>query len=198
MKFTLSAVVVLALAASQATAVVPKPIATCTHSYVVEPGTPGCSEFAAKFGITFDDLLKWNDKLSPKCDNLDVGEPLCVSITKGDGPLKENPRGAVVPLPGATPQGNLWDPAPYTKGAAQPTGTASVPATAPTTAPGNGTHVTTGTGAPKPTTAAPGAASSSGAPPPAKTDSKASGAASNKASIVLGTAGLILSAVYML
>ncbi|KAF9134208.1 hypothetical protein BGX30_012004, partial [Mortierella sp. GBA39] len=78
MKFTLSAVV-LALAASQAAAVVPIPVKECTHSYVVEPGTPGCGAFAPKFGITFADLLKWNDKLRPDCANLDIGYPLCVS-----------------------------------------------------------------------------------------------------------------------
>ncbi|KAG0268556.1 hypothetical protein BGZ96_006684, partial [Linnemannia gamsii] len=118
-----------------ATAVVPKPIPGCQHSYIVEPGTPGCVAFATKFGVTFEDLLKWNLKLSPKCDNLDVGEAICVSMTVNGPPLcRENPRGAVVPgkVPGAPPQGNLWDPAPYTRGAATatttaPTSTGAVP-----------------------------------------------------------------------
>ncbi|OAQ29996.1 hypothetical protein K457DRAFT_18358 [Linnemannia elongata AG-77] len=193
MKFTLSAVV-LALAASQAAAVVPVPVKECTHSYVVEPGTPDCVAFATKFGITFADLLKWNDKLRPDCANLDVGEPLCVSITKGDGPLNENPKGAQVPQPGVPPQGNLWDPAPYTKGPAG-TSTGAPPAA---TTPAAGTATTPA--ANKPTTSAAGATTSgaAGATPSVKTDTKNSGAASNKNSIVLGAAGLLLSAVYML
>ncbi|KAG0056163.1 hypothetical protein BGZ89_002183 [Linnemannia elongata] len=194
MKFTLSAVV-LALAASQAAAVVPVPVKECTHSYVVEPGTPDCGAFAAKFGITFADLLKWNDKLRPDCANLDVGEPLCVSITKGDGPLNENPKGALVPQPGVPPQGNLWDPAPYTKGPAATSTGATPPAV---TTPAAGTATTPA--ANKPTTSAAGATTSgaAGATPSVKTDTKNSGAASNKNSIVLGAAGLLLSAVYML
>jgi hypothetical protein len=161
-------------------------------------GTPDCVAFATKFGITFDDLLKWNEKLSPKCDNLDVGEPLCVSITKGDCCLNENPKGALVPQPGVPPQGNLWDPAPYTKPAGQPTSGGSVPPPAATSAPaaGNGTQ-TSGTGT-KPTNSGSAGSSTSAAPPAAKTDNKTSAAASSKASIVLGAAGLLLSAVYML
>ncbi|KAF9143268.1 hypothetical protein BG015_000481 [Linnemannia schmuckeri] len=200
MKFTLSAVV-LALAASQAAAVVPIPIKECTKSYVVEPGTPDCNAFAAKFGITFPDLLKWNDKLRPDCANLDVGYPLCVSITKGECCLNENPKGAVVPQPGVPAQPNLWDPAPYTKGpAATSTGVTPPAATTPA-AGGNGT-VTTPAGTKPTTTSAAGAGATTsgaaGAVPSIKTDTKNSGAASNKNTIVLGAAGLLLSAVYML
>ncbi|KAH7044897.1 hypothetical protein BKA57DRAFT_494739 [Linnemannia elongata] len=201
MKFTISAVV-LALAASQAVAVVPKPIKECTHSYVVEPGTPDCVAFATKFGVTFDDLLKWNEKLSPKCDNLDVGYPICISITKGDGPLGENPKGALVPQPGVPPQGNLWDPAPYTKGPAA-TSTAPVPTSA-----SSGTVTTpaaTGTPVVPPvngTTSAPATVrptTSAGPSPTPQTPAGGKNAASSsKASMVLAAAGVVLSVAYML
>ncbi|KAG9065253.1 hypothetical protein KI688_002576 [Linnemannia hyalina] len=203
MKFTLSAVVVLALAASQAAAVVPIPVKECTHSYVVEPGTPSCEAFATKFGITFADLLKWNDKLRPDCLNLDVGYPLCVSVTKGDCCLKENPKGAIVPQDGAPAQPNLWDPAPYTKGPAATATGVTPPAATTLPSAGNGT-VTIPTA--KPSTPAAGTSAgaaattsaAAGATPSVKTDTKNSGAASNKNSIILGAAGLLLSAVYML
>lgn len=160
-------------------------------------GTPDCVAFATKFGITFDDLLKWNTKLRTDCANLDVGYPLCVSVTKGDCCLKENPKGAVVPQPGVPAQPNLWDPAPYTKGPAATSTGVTPPAVTTPPAAGNGT-VTTPAAA-KPTTSA-GATTSNaaGATPSVKTDTKNSGAASNKNSIVLGAAGLLLSAVYML
>ena len=137
--------------------------------------------------------------MRPDCLNLDVGYPLCVSITKGECCLNENPKGAVVPQPGVPAQPNLWDPAPYTKGpAATSTGVAPPAVTTPPVA-GNGTVTTPA--ATKPTSAAvTGATTSSaaGVTPSVKTDTKSSGAASNKNSIVLGAAGLLLSAVYML
>ncbi|KAF9099347.1 hypothetical protein BGX23_002794 [Mortierella sp. AD031] len=200
MKFTLSAVV-LALAASQAAAVVPIPVKECTMSYVVEPGTPGCDAFAAKFGVTFADLLKWNNKLRPDCANLDIGEAICVSITPGKCCMKENPHGIKVPLPGMPEQPKVWSPAPYTKGPASPTVTG-----APVVPTGN----STATGAPvaptgnstataAPTTGAPGKTSSlpvavlpTGSPTP-KND-----ATGSKASMVLAAAGVVLSVAYML
>src|SRR5690554_6412758 len=69
MKFTLS-LAVLALAASQAMAVVPTPIAECTKTVIVQPTDTGCADFAAVNGCTFDDMLKWNLKLRPDCMNL--------------------------------------------------------------------------------------------------------------------------------
>ncbi|KAF9906454.1 hypothetical protein EC991_000622 [Linnemannia zychae] len=195
MKFTISAVVLALAATSQVAAVVPIPVKECTHSYVVEPGTPGCDAFAAKFGITFADLLKWNTKLSPKCDNLDVGFPLCVSVTPGKCCLKENPKNATVPQDGVPPQPNLWDPTPYTKTPAvvpppattsgAPSGTAPVPTTgtpvAPVVTPPAGTTTTT----------APTGATPSVKPPP-------NAASSSKGSMVLAAAGVILSVAYML
>ncbi|KAG0376466.1 hypothetical protein BGX24_007677, partial [Mortierella sp. AD032] len=104
MKFTISAVVLALAATSQVAAVVPIPVKECTQSYVVEPGTPGCAAFAAKFGVTFDDLLKWNTKLRPDCKNLDVGFPLCVSVTAGKCCLNENPKNVYVPMDGKPDQ----------------------------------------------------------------------------------------------
>ncbi|KAF9094633.1 hypothetical protein BGX29_009424 [Mortierella sp. GBA35] len=203
MKLTLSAIV-LALAASQAAAVVPVPVKECTRSYVVEPGTPDCVAFATKFGITFPDLLKWNDKLRPDCANLDVGEPLCVSVTPGNCCLRENPHNVKVPQPGDPPATPVWDPAPALKGpGATTSGAPVVPTGVPTTsgAPGNGTRTATTPGASgKPTSSAATGATSTGAAgvtPSAKTDAK-SAAMSNKGSVVLGAAGLLLSAVYLL
>ncbi|KAF9134209.1 hypothetical protein BGX30_012005 [Mortierella sp. GBA39] len=203
MKFTLSAVV-LALAASQAAAVVPIPVKECTHSYVVEPGTPGCDAFATKFGVTFADLLKWNDKLRPDCANLDVGYPLCVSVTKGDCCLKENPKGALIPQDGVPAQPNLWDPAPYTKGPAAtptPTPTSSGVVTTPVATgtsvvpPVNGTASTV-----PPTSAAtvPPTTSASTTTTPQVPTGGNSAASSSKASMALAAAGVVLSVAYML
>ncbi|KAF9143269.1 hypothetical protein BG015_000482 [Linnemannia schmuckeri] len=189
MKFTLSAIV-LALAASQAAAVVPIPVKECTRSYVVEPGTPHCDAFATKFGVTFEDLLKWNQKLRPDCLNLDVGYPICVS-------------GALVPQPGVT-QGNLWDPAPYTKTPnATPTPTSSgvvtPPATtgAPVVPPTNGTVTTAPTSAATvpPTTSTTPAGTK---PTPQVPANGKSAASSSKASMALAAAGVVLSVAYML
>ncbi|KAF9937360.1 hypothetical protein BGZ67_001351 [Mortierella alpina] len=80
MKFS-ATLLVLAAVASQAMAVVPKPIKECTQTVVVKPTDTGCIQFATDNHITFKQLLAWNYKLSPKCDNLDVNEPMCVSIT---------------------------------------------------------------------------------------------------------------------
>ncbi|KAF9121898.1 hypothetical protein BGW39_010168 [Mortierella sp. 14UC] len=190
MKFTISAVVLALAATSQVAAVVPVPVKECTHSYVVEPGTPGCDAFAAKFGITFADLLKWNDKLRPDCANLDVGYALCVSVTPGKCCLKENPKNATIPQPGVPPQPNLWDPAPYTKTPA----VAPPPATV-TGAPVNGTAtvkpiVPTTSSA----TTTPPVVATTNPKPPATTNA----ASSSKASMVLAAAGVVLSVAYML
>ncbi|KAG0281603.1 hypothetical protein BGZ95_001457 [Linnemannia exigua] len=201
MKFTLSAVVLALAATSQVAAVVPIPVKECTRSYIVEPGTPGCKAFADKFGITTDNLLAWNTKLRGDCANLDVGEPLCVSITPGECCLRENPHNVHVPQPGEPEQPHVWDPAPYTKGPAgqQPTGTAVVPPVATPVAPGNGTKPATTPAGVKPTTGAVTAPTTSGPAGTVPTVNKSSDAVgSNKGSIVLGVAGLLLSAVYML
>ncbi|KAF8929747.1 hypothetical protein EDD21DRAFT_234065 [Dissophora ornata] len=84
MKFTLSAAV-LALAASQAMAVVPIPIKGCTKTVVITPADLSCSDFATANGCTFADLLKWNTKLRTDCANLDVGASICVSVSAGAG-----------------------------------------------------------------------------------------------------------------
>ncbi|KAG0352559.1 hypothetical protein BG005_008003 [Podila minutissima] len=164
MKFTLS-VAVLALAASQAMAVVPIPIKSCTKQVVVLPTDTGCDAFAAANGCTFADLLKWNDKLRTDCLNLDVGHPLCVSVTPGAG--GNNTTAPAVPKPSTT--------------GTAPSGTASVPVVPPKA---------TSSGAAATTTGAPNAQISVVA--------KGSSATSTKASMLLGAAGVIMSAVYML
>ncbi|KAF9296780.1 hypothetical protein BGZ74_010171 [Mortierella antarctica] len=164
MKFTLS-VAVLALAASQAMAVVPIPIKSCTKQVVVLPTDTGCDAFAAANGCTFADLLKWNDKLRTDCLNLDVGHPLCVSVTPGAG--GNNTTAPAVPKPSTT--------------GAAPSGTASVPVVPPKA---------TSSGAAATTTGAPNAQITVVA--------KGSSATSTKASMLLGAAGVIMSAVYML
>ncbi|KAG0085232.1 hypothetical protein BGZ93_009632 [Podila epicladia] len=164
MKFTLS-VAVLALAASQAMAVVPIPIKSCTRNVTVLPTDTGCDAFAAANGCTFADLLKWNDKLRPDCLNLDVGHPLCVSVTPGAG--GNNTTAPVVPKPSTT--------------GAAPSGS-SVPVVPPK-ATSSGAAATTSTGAPN---------------AQISTVAKGSSASSTKTSMLLGAAGVIMSAVYML
>ncbi|GJJ68211.1 hypothetical protein EMPS_00557 [Entomortierella parvispora] len=173
MKFTLS-VAVLALAASQAMAVVPTPIKGCTKTVIVQPTDLSCVDFATANGCTFDDLLKWNTRLSKACDNLDVGAPICVSMTQGAastgaptnvpttaGPAPTNPAGSVPPTSAVGTQTSA------------PAGGATAPAGA-----------TSST-----------ASSATTAPPSPKATSSASG---SKASMALAAAGVLLSVAYML
>ncbi|KAF9932940.1 hypothetical protein FBU30_006926 [Linnemannia zychae] len=193
MKFTIAAAVVALAATSQVAAVVPIPVKNCTHSYVVEPGTPGCQAFAEKFGITFKDLLAWNTKLREDCANLDIGYPMCVSVTPGDCCLNENPKGALIPQPGVT-QTPMWDPAPYTKPPTGPTSTAAPSSTATTTGPAptvTGTPTVPATVAPTVNKPSSTATATPNPPPP-------SAASSSKASMVLAVAGVVLSVAYML
>ncbi|KAF9582487.1 hypothetical protein BGW38_000146 [Lunasporangiospora selenospora] len=91
---------VLALAASQAMAVVPTPVKECTKTIVITPADVSCFDFAAQHGITTDQLYAWNTKLSRKCDNLDVGAPICVSIsgTASSTIAKPTSTGVTVPV----------------------------------------------------------------------------------------------------
>ncbi|KAI7832310.1 hypothetical protein BC939DRAFT_435158 [Gamsiella multidivaricata] len=132
MKFSIS-VAILALAASQAMAVIPIPVKECTKTVVVQPTDIGCDAFATANGITFADLLKWNLKLRTDCANLDVGEPLCVSVTPGTGGNSTNPvtkptatSAAVTSVPAATH-------ASATTGASKPAATTSASVTPPQT-----------------------------------------------------------------
>jgi len=98
MKITAS-VAILALAASQAMAVIPIPVKECTKMIIIQPtDNDGCDAIAARWGTTFENLLKWNLKLRPDCLNLDLGHPLCVSVTPGDEILKPRPTGPVTPV----------------------------------------------------------------------------------------------------
>ncbi|KAG0252227.1 hypothetical protein BG011_007109 [Mortierella polycephala] len=184
MKFTLS-LAVLALAASQAMAVVPTPIAECTKTVIVQPTDTGCADFAAVNGCTFDDMLKWNLKLRPDCLNLDVGHPICVSVTPG-GP-------ATAPVAVPTTVG---------KPATGATTTASPSASAPASA---SASASTSAGV-QPTSSAAsqsapvGSTSSSAATtsPTGSTPDTENAANGNKASMAIGAAGALLSALYML
>ncbi|KAK3821464.1 MAG: hypothetical protein J3Q66DRAFT_333374 [Benniella sp.] len=171
MKFAAS-LAILALAASQAMAVVPTPVPECKKSVVVAPQHITCKIFADEFGTTFENMLLWNKKLSPKCDNLDQGYAICVSVDAKDCCLNENPYNATVPiaLPGPTP-------------------TASGAPVAPSVS-----------GAPLPTTAPPAASASATVPDnkaPTPTVNKPSEASGSKSSMILAVAGVVLSVAYM-
>ncbi|KAF9348427.1 hypothetical protein BGX26_000169 [Mortierella sp. AD094] len=172
MKFTLS-IAVLALAASQAMAVVPIPVKECTKTVVVQPTDTGCQAFATNNGCTFDELLKWNTKLRTDCANLDVGAPLCVSVTPGAGGAggagSSSTHGVVTTAPAAT-QTSATHPA-TTTSAAKPSATSST-----------ASNTTAGAGAPKIGSAA----------------VNTNDAAGTKSSMVMAAAGVLVSVVYML
>ncbi|KAF9557114.1 hypothetical protein EC968_007800 [Mortierella alpina] len=109
-------------------AVVPIPIKSCTRNVTVLPTDIGCVDFAKANGCTFEQLLKWNDKLRPDCANLDVGHPLCVSITPGGG---SNTTAPVTPPNPSSPL-----PPTTTGGAAVPSGTSAAGSKPSTAAPG--------------------------------------------------------------
>ncbi|KAF9323814.1 hypothetical protein BG006_001119 [Podila minutissima] len=171
MKFTLSAVV-LALAATQVQAIVPTPVKGCTQLVMITPADTSCVDFAAKFGITFEQLRALNLRLDAICANLDVGHPICVSNT---GPNL----------------GTLTSTPPYPSQTALPTTTGPVPV--PTTTSGAVVPPVNGT-----TSAAAPTATSSAAAGTPKPSAPASAASSSKASFVLGAAGVLLSVAYML
>ncbi|KAF9431363.1 hypothetical protein BGZ76_000410 [Entomortierella beljakovae] len=172
MKITLS-LAVLALTASQVMAVIPKPVAECTKSVIVVPtDSDGCDAFAKRNGVTFDDMLKWNTKLSPKCDNLDEGWPICISVTPGDCCMAKRGQNntASTTVAGTTTGAQTTGPvATGTTTVALPSGVSTTGATTTTV---------------KPTVSA--------------TPGPNSGAVSTKGSMVLAAAGVLLSAVYML
>ncbi|KAF9977475.1 hypothetical protein BGZ73_005862 [Actinomortierella ambigua] len=125
MKFTLS-LIVLAAAASQAMAVVPTPIASCTKTVVVQAtDIDGCAAFAARNSITFDDLLKWNLKLRADCLNLDLGEKMCISITPGAAATAVTSSPATTTTPTATATATTSNKPPSVTGASAPDTTKS-------------------------------------------------------------------------
>ncbi|KAG0020160.1 hypothetical protein BGZ81_009452 [Podila clonocystis] len=186
MKITAS-VAILALAASQAMAVVPIPVPECTKSVIVRPtDIDGCVAFATRWNTTFENLLKWNLKLRRDCMNLDEGHPICVSITPGAGTLEPRPTGPVPPVVPPT----------------TPTSSGVVPPVKPTT---SGAVVPTGGVPPPVVPVVPTSSAASATPSPVKpvvnnpdTSNKASGAEGTKASMVLAAAGVLLSVAYML
>ncbi|KAF9372791.1 hypothetical protein CPC16_002234 [Podila verticillata] len=54
----------------------------CTKTVIVQ-STDTCNEMAESYGITFKDMLAWNEKLRRDCMNLDDDEPICVSVSPG-------------------------------------------------------------------------------------------------------------------
>ncbi|KAG0254135.1 hypothetical protein DFQ27_007018 [Actinomortierella ambigua] len=175
MKFTLS-VAVLALAASQAMAVVPTPVASCKKSVIIQPSDGDCVQFRAKWNIPdMETLRAMNLRLLENCMNLDVGAPICVATV---GPSQ----------PPITPSG-----APMTSGAAVPTVTGGP---APTQPPNKSGAVTVPTGATNSvsSTALPAGASRGITPTHAPTGA----AVANKGSFLVAAAGVILSAAYIL
>ncbi|KAG0046650.1 hypothetical protein BGZ83_008206 [Gryganskiella cystojenkinii] len=167
MKISVS-IAAMALAATQVMAVIPTPIKECTKSVIVTIPGDGCAAFAARWNTTFDDMLKWNTKLSPVCNNLDEGHPICVSITKGDCCLGINPNVTssgvpTSPATATTPSASSSVSVPLPSGGASSTKTNSPTVTLP--------------------------------PSPSKTPN---GAAGVKGSMALAAAGVILSVVYML
>jgi len=69
MKLTIS-LALLATAATHVAAVIPIPIPECTKTVIVK-STDTCDEMAERYGITFKDMLAWNEKLRRDCMNLD-------------------------------------------------------------------------------------------------------------------------------
>ncbi|KAG9327824.1 hypothetical protein KVV02_000270 [Mortierella alpina] len=197
MKFSLS-VAALALLASQVMAVIPKNDPRCTKSQIVSLADTGCADFAARHGVSFDQLLQWNEKLSPKCDNLDVGHPICVSLSPGDGcstclrmpPINFangtsgwDPASPYFPKDGSTPV-----PVPATSSVAVPSGAPSAASSAASSAVSTPSVPTASVSAPS---TSPKATVPAVAPP-------ANDAASSKASMMLAGAGVLLSIAYML
>ncbi|KAF9959917.1 hypothetical protein BGZ72_008425 [Mortierella alpina] len=193
MKFSLS-VAVLALFASQAMAVVPKPLGNCTKSQIVSLADTGCADFAARHGVEFKHLLAWNEKLRPDCLNLDVGHPICVSVT----PIAGCPCTNLPPINFANGTSG-WDKAsPFYPGDANVPSAAPGPATSSGAVPSNAPQArSSGVSAPSvPTASASGPATSPKATAPVV--APASDAVSSKASMMLASAGVLLSIAYML
>ncbi|KAG0339039.1 hypothetical protein BG004_006972 [Podila humilis] len=186
MKFTASIAIIAAIAAS-ASAVVPEMVSNCTKSAKIVCGD-NCYDFTRTHGVTVPELQAMNNKLRADCLNLDAGFPICVSTKPGAGTL--------APGPFAHVDCSTWTPGASTVPA--PTTTAAGSTTA-----GAGTGTTTSVSGPAGTaTSAPtvgGSTTTTGTTANATpTVLKNSGAMSNKASVGVVAAGLIMSAVYLL
>ncbi|KAG0310703.1 hypothetical protein BGZ97_012404 [Linnemannia gamsii] len=154
MKFTFCATVI-ALAVTQVIAVVPKPIKECTKSVIVLSTDTTCMDFAQRHGVTFEDLLRWNQKLSRDCANLDVGHPICVSVTKGACCLNEDPN---KPMPTTTIRSSttMRSTTTTTKSTTSASGaTTTTTTTSPPPPPSTTTAITTTTAPPPPPSIAP-------------------------------------------
>ncbi|KAK5821593.1 hypothetical protein F5H01DRAFT_377473 [Linnemannia elongata] len=81
----LAAVMMTLVAASSHTAMADMSVVvkSCTKTVVVQENGINCVEFAEANSCTLKDLLAWNTKLGPECENnnhLDKGVALCVSV----------------------------------------------------------------------------------------------------------------------
>ncbi|CAO3565548.1 unnamed protein product [Mortierella alpina] len=195
MKFSIS-IATLALLVSQVMAVVPVPIKECKVSQIVSLADTGCADFATRHGTNFTMLLQYNEKLRPDCLNLDVGHPICVSID----PNVKCPTSCLMQPPINFANGTSgWDPAsPYFPkgGVPAPVPVPGTPSGAiPSNAPAAATSAISAPSVPTASASAPATSPKATAPvvaPPA------SDAASSKASMMLASAGVLLSIAYML
>ncbi|KAF9575814.1 hypothetical protein EC968_001602 [Mortierella alpina] len=195
MKFSI-AIAALALFASQATAVIPKNHKDCTKSQIVSLADTGCFDFAKRHGIDFATLQALNEKLDNQCRNLDVGHPICVSISPGDG----CPTCLRMPPINFANGTSGWDPAsPYFPKDGTPTpvpvpGTPSGAAPSPSGTLRPATSAVSAPSVPTASASAPVTSPKPSAPVVAPT----SDAVNSKASMMLASAGVLLSIAYML
>ncbi|KAG0263242.1 hypothetical protein BG011_009077 [Mortierella polycephala] len=70
----------LLLASQNVSAKPSKPVEGCLRTEIVPSDNSilTCIDFANKHGTTFEKMLLWNEGLHKNCDNLDVGNPICV------------------------------------------------------------------------------------------------------------------------
>ncbi|KAF9184840.1 hypothetical protein BGZ51_003105 [Haplosporangium sp. Z 767] len=70
----------LLLASQNVSAKPSKPVDGCLRTEIVPSDNSilTCIDFANKHGTTFEKMLLWNEGLHKNCDNLDVGNPICV------------------------------------------------------------------------------------------------------------------------
>ncbi|KAF9286551.1 hypothetical protein BGZ68_002794 [Mortierella alpina] len=188
----------LAFFASQVMAVVPKNDPNCSKSQIVSLADTGCADFAARHGATFEQLMAYNPLLRKDCLNLDVGHPICVSINPADKcatcllmpPINfANGTSGWDPASPYYPKGGVSAPAPVPSPA---TASGAVPSSAPQAA-------TSALSAPSVPTASAAASASANSPKAtAPVVAPASDAVSSKASMMLASAGVLLSIAYML
>ena len=81
--------------------VTPSPIQTgmvndCNKFYDVKAGD-SCTVIASNYGVTFAQLYSWNPAIGSGCQNLDVGDYICMGVSSTTTTSK--PTGVVTPSP---------------------------------------------------------------------------------------------------